>query len=128
MTKSIHIPVGDSDNADRSFSGLLPGAGLIVAVAAFAGASCCVLPLLLAAAGVGGAWIAQLAIFVSYQWYILGFAVALIAISWVVALVRGSTNRAKIILAISTALVVAAVIVPIYEDDITRHLLRILRG
>jgi len=128
MTKSTHIPVGDADSADRSFSGLLPGAGLIVAVAAFAGASCCVLPLLLAAAGVGGAWIAQLAVFVTYQWYILGIAVALIAISWAVALVRGSTNRAKIILAMSTALVVAAVTMPIYEDDITRHLLRILRG
>lgn len=128
MSKSSHIPVDHADSAEGPVSSILPGAGLVVAIAALAGASCCVLPLLLAAAGVGGVWIAQLAIFVTYQWYILVFAVALIAISWVVALVRGSSGRAKIILAISTALVVAALIMPIYEDDITGQLLKILRG
>ena len=107
---------------------MLPGVGLMASIAALAGASCCVLPLTLAAVGVGGAWIAQLAIFVTYQWHILAVAVALVATSWVVALVRGNTKRAKIILAISTALVVAAVIVPVYEEEITRQLLELLRG
>lgn len=107
---------------------MLPGVGLMASIAALAGASCCVLPLTLAAVGVGGAWIAQLVIFVTYQWHILAVAVALVATSWVVALVRGSTKRAKIILAISTALVVAAVIVPVYEEEITRQLLELLRG
>lgn len=128
MSRSSHISVDTTDSSDRTVSTLLPGAGLVVAVAALAGASCCVLPLMLAAVGVGGAWIAQLAIFVTYQWYILTFAIALIAISWVVALVRGSSRRAKIILAISTALVAAAVILPVYEDDITQQLLKVMRG
>lgn len=128
MSRSSHISVDTTDSSDRTVSTLLPGAGLVIAVAALAGASCCVLPLMLAAVGVGGAWIAQLAIFVTYQWYILTFAIALIAISWVVALVRGSSRRAKIILAISTALVAAAVILPVYEDDITQQLLKVMRG
>ena len=42
----------------------LSGAGLAVAFAALVGASCCVLPILLASGGVGGAWIAQLGVFV----------------------------------------------------------------
>lgn len=128
MSRSSHISVDTTDSSDRTVSTLLPGAGLVITVAALAGASCCVLPLMLAAVGVGGAWIAQLAIFVTYQWYILTFAIALIAISWVVALVRGSSRRAKIILAISTALVAAAVILPVYEDDITQQLLKVMRG
>ena len=128
MAKSTHIRVDGAAGSGRTVSALLPGAGLVAAIAALAGASCCVLPLLLAAVGVGGAWIAQLAIFVTYQWYILTFAAALIAISWIVALVRGSSGRTKLILAVSTALVLAALVMPIYEEEITQFLLKHLRG
>lgn len=128
MTKSTHIAVAHTDWTKRQASTLLPGAGLIAATAALVGASCCVLPLILAAAGVGGAWIAQLAIFVTYQWYILTIAVVLIAISWVVAIVRGSGRRAKFILVISTGLMTAAFVLPIYEDDLTRQIRKMMRG
>ncbi|MGI9523941.1 MAG: hypothetical protein ACR2PG_20090 [Hyphomicrobiaceae bacterium] len=128
MSKSSRIAVHHKDGPDRTVSALLPGVGLVAAIVAFVGASCCVLPLMLAAVGVGGAWIAQLAIFVTYQWYILTIAVVLFAITWIVAVVRGSSRRAKLILAVSTALVAAAFAMPIYEDDITQHLLKMMRG
>lgn len=128
MSKSTHIPADRADGSDRTSSAILPGAGLVAAIAAFAGASCCVLPLLLASVGVGGAWIAQLSIFVTYRWYILTFALMLIAASWLVALFRGSSTRARFILAIATALVIAALLMPTYEDDITRQLLKVMRG
>ncbi len=128
MSKSSNIAVDQTNGSDRTVSALIPGAGLVAAIAALVGASCCVLPLMLAAVGVGGAWIAQLAIFVTYQWYILTIAVVLIANSWIVAFVRGSSKRAKIILAVSTALVAAAFVMPIYEDDIAQQLFKIMRG
>ena len=128
MSKSTHITVAQTDWSSRQASTLLPGAGLLAAIAALVGASCCVLPLMLAAVGVGGAWIAQLEIFVTYQWYILTTAVALSAISWIVAFVRGSSRRAKIILTVSTVLVAAAFIMPIFEDDMTEQLLKMMRG
>ena len=65
MSKLSHIAVDQTDEPDRVISALLPGAGLVAAIAALVGASCCVLPLMLAAVGVGGAWIAQLAVFVT---------------------------------------------------------------
>jgi mercuric ion transport protein len=128
MSKITHIPVDHTDGSDRTVTALLPGVGLVAAIAALVGASCCVLPLMLAAIGVGGAWIAQLAVFVTYQWYILTLAVLLITISWIAAFVRGSSRRTKLILAISTALVAAAFVMPIYEDDITQQLLKMMRG
>jgi mercuric ion transport protein len=128
MSKVSHIAVDRTDEPDRTVSALLPGAGLVAAIAALVGASCCVLPLTLAAVGVGGAWIAQLAVFVTYQWYILTVAMVLIMISWIVAFVRGSSRRAKLVLAISTALVAAAFVLPIYEDDIAQQLLKMMQG
>lgn len=64
---------------------------------------------------------------VTYQWYILALAVALVAVGWVVARVRGSSRRAKIIPAVSTALMMAAILMPVHEEDSTRYWLKILR-
>ena len=54
----------DVNTAWRHFH-WLTSAGLVVAVAAFVGASCCALPLILASLGLAGAWIANLEVFVA---------------------------------------------------------------
>jgi len=60
-------------------------AGLVIALAAFVGASCCTLPLVLASLGFAGAWIANLEVFVVYRAYIAVAALIVIMIGWGVA-------------------------------------------
>jgi len=57
------------------FQRLAAAGGIIGAVAA---STCCVLPLVLAALGVGGAWISGLRALAPYQPYFIGLAVAAI--------------------------------------------------
>lgn len=60
--------------------GLLSTLGLAAAIAAFVGASCCVLPMVLASAGLAGAWIASLEVFVAYRVYITIVALGVIGL------------------------------------------------
>ena len=46
------------------------------AVSALGASTCCVLPLALVSAGVGGAWIARLRAFEQFQWVFIALAVA----------------------------------------------------
>ena len=45
-------------------------------VSALGASTCCVLPLVLVSAGVGGAWIAQLRSLERFQWVFIGLAIA----------------------------------------------------
>jgi len=100
--------------------GWLPGGGLVAALAALAGASCCVLPILLSALGIGGVWIAWLTPLVAVQPYILGMAVALLVAGWVVAIGRGARQRAVLTLSLATLLLGASLAVQVFESDLTR--------
>ena len=46
------------------------------AVSALGASTCCVLPLVLVSAGLGGAWIAQLRAFEQFQWVFIALAAA----------------------------------------------------
>jgi len=46
------------------------------AVSALGASTCCVLPLVLVSAGVGGAWVAQLRALEHFQWVFIAFALA----------------------------------------------------
>ena len=87
-TEQISAPEGQGGNTATVVSGL----GILAALAALAGASCCVLPLLLAIGGIGGAWVAHLGILTPYQPYILAFALDLVIIGWVIAFRRKAQN------------------------------------
>ena len=62
--------------------------GLVAAIAALVGASCCVLPLVLASVGLAGAWIAHLELFVVYRRPITAMALVVIAVGWWIAFRR----------------------------------------
>ena len=90
--------VQQSDSADTTAGGgqrppggtrALAGLGIFSGLGAVAAKSCCLLPLLLASSGFGGAWLSQELI--AYRPYFLGTAWAAVAVAWVVAVRRRRT-------------------------------------
>src|SRR5215471_4558535 len=113
--------------AEPRHIGLLSQLGLVAAVAALVGASCCALPLALAWLGLAGAWIANLGIFVAYRPYIAAAAVILICMGWAIAIRRRAATRTFVVLALATMLVGGAVLVSYYETELTRYLIGLRR-
>jgi mercuric ion transport protein len=107
---------------------LLSHLGLGASIAALIGASCCALPLVLASLGLAGAWIANLGILIVYRPYITGIALAVIAAGWAIALRRRAPGRTFLVLGLSTAVVLAALVVTEYEPQINRYLVALWRG
>jgi mercuric ion transport protein len=106
---------------------LLSHVGLVAALAALVGASCCALPLVLASAGLAGAWIANLGMFVVYRPHITAVALVVIAVGWAIALRRQAFGRTFLVLGLATAIVLAALAVAHYEAEITRYLVSLRR-
>ena len=126
MSRSMQ-PADVRANAESRHIGLLSQLGLVAAVAALVGASCCALPLALAWFGLAGAWIANLGIFVAYRPYITAAAIVLIGMGWVIASRRRAAKRTFIVLALATILVGGAVLVSYYETELTRYLVALRR-
>lgn len=105
---------------------VLASTGVLSGLAAFIGASCCVLPLLLINIGLGGAWIANLAFFVYAKPYFLAASILFIVFAFIVAFWGGRTpsRNTLIILCIATVLTGAAYVMPWYEGEIIRFLVR----
>jgi len=114
-------------NAKTSSLRLLSQAGLIAALAALVGASCCALPLVLTWVGLAGAWIANLEIFVVHRVYIIAAAVSLISLGWAIAIRRRASPRTLVVLALASVLVGTAMLVSHYETDLNRHLIALRR-
>ncbi len=109
MTEETHKPANGA--------GLLVGGGVLSGLFAFLGASCCVLPIVLVNLGLGGAFVANLAVFARFRMWIIGAALAFIAASIVFALRGGRRPRARFRISVGAALVLvaAAWILPYYE-------------
>jgi len=120
-------PTDDRANPEPRHVNLLSQLGLVAAVAALVGASCCALPQALAWLGLAGAWIGNLGIFVAYRPYITAAAVVLIGVGWVIASWRRAANRTFVVLALATVLVTGAMLVSHYEAELTRYLIALRR-
>jgi mercuric ion transport protein len=127
MSNTMRPADAKTEDAEPRHISLLSQLGLVAAVAALVGASCCALPLALAWLGLAGAWVANLGIFVAYRPYITAAAVALIGIGWIIAIWRTTTNRTFVVLALATMLVGGAVLVSYYETELTRYLVALRR-
>jgi mercuric ion transport protein len=101
--------------------GVISQVGLIAALAALVGASCCALPLALASLGLAGAWIASLEVFAAYRPYVSAVAVLLVALGWIVARRRRASPRAHVLLGVATAVIVAALVLPHFEAALIRE-------
>ena len=102
----------------------LASGGVLSALGAFVGASCCVLPLILVNFGLGGAWIANLAFFVEAKPYFLGASLLFITFAFIVAFWGGRkpSTRTLVILGVASSLTAVAYVMPWYEGRILRFL------
>src|SRR5882672_4396553 len=114
-------------SATKGHASLLSHVGLAAALAAFAGASCCALPLVLASLGLAGAWIANLGVFIVYRPYITMAALIAIGAGWAIALRRRPSGRTFFVLGVATVIVLAALALTQYEPEITRYLVALRR-
>ena len=119
----------------KSNNGLLSLGSALVSLSAILAASCCIVPLVLVNLGVGGAWIANLAILQPYRIYLL-MGAALLSGAGLFFYIR---NRLKpcaacppkrplgnilvpVSLAISVLLIILALILPSIEPQLLRML------
>lgn len=97
----------------------LSGSGVLGGIAAFIGASCCVLPILLVQLGIATGLVANLAWFARWQPYLFWAAAAILALSAVLALWRGRPSLSFWIWwGIGATFLAAAFVLPQYELQI----------
>lgn len=125
MSKVAQQSSAKADGEARHI-GILTQAGLVAAIAALVGASCCALPLALAWFGLAGAWIANLEIFVIYRPYITASAI-IIGFGWVIAVRRRASPRTLAVLGLASVVVGAALVIAHYETELTRYLIALRR-
>lgn len=106
----------------RKKGGFIAGGSVLSGLAAFIGASCCVLPLILVNIGVSAALVGKLAFFARAQQYFMGAAVILLFAALIAAFWKGRRpgGAVSITLVLATVLVLAAYIMPFYEGQLLR--------
>lgn len=112
----------DTQPPRRGLSTLFASGGALAGLATLLGASCCVLPLLLAQIGLGTALVAQLSFLERVKPYLLAATLALIAAALVASFWGGRRPRATVLVMLvgAAALVIGAEILPHYEAEIMR--------
>jgi mercuric ion transport protein len=126
MSDAVQQVNRGAERGPRSI-GVVSQVGLIAAIAALVGASCCALPLALAWLGLAGAWLVNLGVFVVYRPYVTAFAIIVIALGWAIALRRRASVRTLMVLGVASILVVAALLIAHYETELTRYLVALRR-
>jgi mercuric ion transport protein len=116
-----------ADNGART-STAVASVGLLSGAAALVGASCCVLPIVLTMAGLGGSWMVVLSGFVAWSWHILAVSGAVILAAWVLALRRPARRRVYVLLSAATLFFGTASLTVIYEIEINRYVIAMWRG
>ena len=81
-----------ANDPKRAETGAFAWLGIFSSLGAVAAKSCCVLPLLLASCGLGGAWLSRAVL--PYQPYFLATVWFAVALAWVIAIRRGCSDCA----------------------------------
>ena len=107
--------------ADRSGGGAIASGGIVAGLLAAIGASCCVLQLILIQLGVGAALAGSLTVLAPLRPWLLLAAVLLLGWAAFRAF-RGGRPRGRVLvlLALGSAVVAAALILPTFERDLLR--------
>ncbi len=106
----------------RGLGGLFAGTGALAGLASLIGASCCVLPLLLAQIGLGTALVSQLSFLAQAKPYLLAATLVLIVAGLVASFWNGRRPRPIVVVMLigAAALAIAAEILPQYEGQMMR--------
>ncbi len=104
----------------RRWADIFAGGGLFAGFAAFLGASCCVLPILLAQAGLSAALLANLGVLACARPFLLAAALLFVAAGIAASLWKGRRPRPRAItlLAAATLLTAGAYVMPHHERQI----------
>jgi len=104
-------------------SKLAAGGGLLGSIAAFVGASCCVLPIILFNMGVSSAAIARLGFFARYtnEFLIASLVFIAVGVFWAFRGGRKPSRSATVMLLVALVFVGTAYILPSYELDLIRY-------
>lgn len=106
-------------------SDLLSRASLGGAVAALlAAATCCVLPMSLMIAGLGGSWLAVFSPVAAVSPYIIGLSAILLIAAWFAALRRGAGSRTISLLAGGSTLSLLAWLIVVNDGPLTMFFLQ----
>ncbi|MFN3960805.1 MAG: mercuric transporter MerT family protein [Parvularculaceae bacterium] len=114
-----------NENSDPTKgAGWLAGGGALSGFLALLGASCCLLPIVLVNFGIGGALVANLALFARYRMWFLGGALALVMAAVILAHRGGRRPRPRFWASVGAAsfLILAAWIMPLLEGTLVRWL------
>lgn len=106
----------------RELGGLFAGTGALAGLASLIGASCCVLPLLLAQVGLGAALVFQLSFLAKAKPYLLAVLRVLIVAGLIASFWNGRKPR-PIVLVMQLgagAVAIVAEVLPHYEGQIMR--------
>ena len=80
FSRENHMPVSNTIKRGR---GLATGAGVTAALAGIVASSCCVLPLLFAGFGLGGASLVVVPALAIWRPYLLGAAIVALTLAWI---------------------------------------------
>jgi mercuric ion transport protein len=109
-----------SPRKPRRWADYFAGGGLFAGFGAFLGASCCILPILLAQAGVSAALLANLAVLARARPFFLAAALLLVVAGIAASFWKGRRPRprAAILLAAAALMTAGAYVMPHYEREI----------
>jgi len=97
------------------------------ALAALLSASCCIIPIALTVAGLGGAWLSFLSPFAAHRELILTLVSLIVAYQWLRVLTRKSTTRRGrrniAMVAVTSLATVLAWTAPLWEWDVSGMML-----
>ncbi|MFS8185065.1 hypothetical protein ACMG4P_26380 [Pseudovibrio denitrificans] len=89
-------------------------------------ATCCVLPIALMLAGLGGSWLAVFGKIAAASYFVLVASSVLLVLAWGVAVHRGSVARLKTHLLLSAIVTALAWAIVLNETAINDHLINLM--
>lgn len=107
-------------------SAFLTRLGLAGSGAAAIAAACCVLPVALMLAGLGGTWLAVFGRIAAIGFHLGALAVVLIAAAWIVAIRRRSGRSMIVALSVGSVLTLVACVVLLSEAAINDYLISLM--
>lgn len=112
-------------NSDRPVAGLV-GASFVGGILALLTTSCCVLPMVLMLAGLGGAWLAVFSPIVAVSIYVLPLAGLCVGAAWVVVLQRPTSRRMIVLLILSSVLTGLGGLIYLFQAQLNDYLISLM--
>ncbi|MCP5087360.1 MAG: hypothetical protein GY952_11220 [Rhodobacteraceae bacterium] len=107
-------------------SNTLPKSGLTGSVVALASSFCCVMPMVLMLAGLGGSWMAVFGKIAMISPWLTGLAAVLLSLSWVMILRNGAPARIRWMVATGSLLTLIAIVIILREAALNDYLITLM--